>query len=284
MDEKSLAELDKELASRFGSYASYQTAVSPTNEFYGDKPNQEFKRLLNLYLRPESTVLDLGCGAGHTICQLATQVKEVWGLEQEPALLVAARRRVAESGFENVTLIKGNAAEVKDVEKLPNDHFDLIFTERGPNLNHNLVHKLKSGGFFLQELVSQFDGFHLREFLGRRPFTSYAFRHQVDFMLANLANLDIRPLSFREFYYDAFFRDLAHLEAFLEQTPANVSNWRLEPKPYQPDQDRAALKLFAQYNQTPRGIRLLQHRIIFIGRKEPVHFYPIETIIERRSA
>lgn len=282
MSEKSLAEIDDELSNQFGDYAGYATAVSPRLEFYGDSPNQAFKQLLNTYICPESAVLDLGCGAGQTICQLAPQVKEVWGFDQEPALLAGAKQRVTELGHGNVILIGGNAAETEIVDKLPGNYFDLIFSERGPNLNPVLADKLKPGGYFLQALVSQFDGFHLQEFLGRRPFTSYAFRNQVNFMLANLANLGIRPISVREYYYDAFFRDLAHLEAYLAQVPATLSNWRLGPKPYQPEQDRAALKLFAQYNQTPGGIRLLQHRIIFIGRKAPVHFYPIEEGIERR--
>ncbi len=276
MGEKSLAEIDDELSSRFGEYASYETAVSPAIEYYCNNPNQEFKRLLSNYLQPESAVLDLGCGAGQTLCQLAPKVKEAWGFDQEPALLAGAKQRVNECYLDNVILIEGNAAEADVVEKLPDTYFDLIFSERGPDLNPVLADKLKPEGHFLQALVSQFDGFHLREFLGRRPFTSYAFRNQTDFTLANLANLDIRPVSFREFYYDAFFRDLAHLEAYLQQVPAALSNWRLGPKPYQPAQDRAALKLFVQYNQTPRGIRLLQHRIIFVGRKEPVHFYPVE--------
>lgn len=73
----------------------------------------------------------------------------------------------------------------------------------------------------------------------------YAFRNQADFMLANLANLNIRPISFREYYYDAFFRDLAHLEAYLKQIPAIISNWRLGAKPYQPEIDRAVLELYA---------------------------------------
>jgi 3-oxoadipate enol-lactonase len=281
--EKSLAELDSELANRFGDYAGFETAVAPIRDFYGENPNKEFKRLLKGYLKPDSCILDLGCGAGQTICQIASQVREVWGFEQEPALLAGAKRRAADFGLENVTFIEGNAAVPEDVEQLPDNHFDLIFTERGPDVNDNLITKLKSGGYYLQELVSQYDGFHLREFLGRRPFTSYAFRNQADLMLASLANLDVRPVSFREFYYDAFFRDLTHLEDYLQQVPAALSNWRLGPKPYQPNQDRAALELFAQYNQTSRGIRVLQHSIIFIGRKEPVHFYPVENIERRLS-
>ena len=275
-DEKSLAKLDNELADGFGDYASFETAVSPIRDFYGENPNKAFKRLLNGYLEPNFNVLDLGCGAGQTICQIAPQVNEVWGFDQEHALLVGAKQRAAEAGLENVTFVEGNAAVPEDVEQLPDNHFDLIFTERGPNLNDNLVSKLKQGGIFLQELVSQYDGFHLREFLGRRPFTSYAFRNQSDQMLAVLANLGIRPISVRDFYYDTFYQDLAHLEAYLNQVPALISNWRLGSKSYLPDQDRAALKLYAQYNQTPRGIRLLRHRLNFIGRKEPVHFYPVE--------
>lgn len=280
MREESLAELDHKLAIQFGDYAGFETAVSPSFDFYGDSPGAEFKRLLNNCLSPESAILDLGCGAGQTICQIAAQVKEVWGFEQEPSLMAAAKQRVIESGLKSVTFVEGNAAEANDIGKLP-DHFDVIFSERGPDLNSDLAPKLKAGGYFLQELVSQFDGFHLREFLGRRPFTNYAFSKQSDLVLANLANLGIRPVSFREFYYDAFFRDLTHLEAYLQQVPAALSNWRLGPKPYQPERDRAALELFAQYNQTPRGIRLLQHHIIFIGRKEPVHFYPVEKLASR---
>jgi hypothetical protein len=183
--------------------------------------------------------------------------------------------------MENVTFIEGNAAVPEDVEQLPDNHFDLIFTERGPDVNDSLIPKLKSGGYYLQELVSQYDDFHLREVLGRRPFTSYAYRNQLDLLMAQLANIGIRPVSTRDFYYDTFYQDLAHLEAYLEQVPAVLSNWRIGQKPYLPEQDRAALKLYAQYNQTPRGIRVMRHRLIYIGRKESVHFYPVEGGIGR---
>ncbi|VAW33705.1 hypothetical protein MNBD_CHLOROFLEXI01-1137 [hydrothermal vent metagenome] len=278
MNEKSLAAVDAELANRFGDYAGFETAVSPTLDFYGNDPNKEFKRLLIGYLKPDSSVLDLGCGAGQTICQIAPQVNEVWGFKQEPALLAGAKQRVAEFGFENATFIEGNVAVPEDMQTLPDNHFDLIFSERGPDLNDSLISKLKPGGYFLQERVSQFDGFHFREFLGRRPFTSYAFGNLnlLDLMRMQLANLGIRPVSLHEFFFDAFYRDLAHLEAYLKQVPATLSYWRIRQKPYLPDQDRAALEHYAQYNQTSRGIRLLRHRIIYIGRKEPIHYYPVD--------
>ncbi len=279
VNEISLAELDAKLGARFGDYASFETTVSPTRDYYGENPNKAFKRLLEGYLKPDSCVLDLGCGAGQTICQFASQVSEMWGFEQEHRLLVGAKRRTAESGLENVTFREGNVAVLEDVEQLPDNRFDIIFTERGPTLNDNLITKLKAGGIYLQELVSQYDGFHLRELLGRRPSTSYAFRNQLDLLMAALANLGIRPISTRDFYYDTFYQDLAQLEAYLKQVPAVVSNWRIGQKPYMPERDRTALELYAQYNQTPRGIRVLRHRLIYIGRKEPVHFYPVDMSI-----
>lgn len=275
-NEKSLAEIDATLADRFGDYASFETAVAPIREFYGNNPNDEFKRLLTGYLNPEATVLDLGCGAGQTICQIAPQLKEIWGFEQEPTLLAGAKQRATKQALENVTFIEGNVAVPQDVAQLPDNHFDLIFTERGPNMTDTLITKLKSGGIYLQELVSEYDGFHLRELLGRRPFTDYAFRSQLDWLMAALGHLGIRPISTQDYYYDTFYRDLAHLEGYLQQVSAIVSNWRIGQKPYVPEQDRPALELYAHYNQTLRGIRVMRHRLIFIGRKEPVHFYPVE--------
>jgi hypothetical protein len=61
-------EVDRELAQRYGGYASYKNALDPVSETFGDGPADEVDRLLELYARPESQVLDLGCGAGFTTC------------------------------------------------------------------------------------------------------------------------------------------------------------------------------------------------------------------------
>lgn len=86
-----LAELDKRLAERFGGYASYKRDDDPILETYGDGPAEEMDRLLDAYCKPESRVLDVGCGAGFTLCRLAPKVAEIWGFEQEPDLLEATR-------------------------------------------------------------------------------------------------------------------------------------------------------------------------------------------------
>ena len=271
-----LEHLDHKLAEQYGDYAGYETGHSPTLETYGNNPHQEIKRLLKQLTTRESHILDLGCGAGQTLCQFAPHVAAAWGFDQEQNLLDGAQHRAQNHGLTNVTFVAGNAANPEDVTKLPNTYFDLIFSERGPNMNQSLINKLKPGGYILQELVGGYDGFHLREILGRRPFTVYAYRSQTDQMLANMAELNLRPISIREFFYDAFFQDVDHLHAYLTQVSASLNNWRIAPKPYDPTEDYEELILFARYNTTPRGIRLLQHRLIFVWLHTPIHYYPIE--------
>jgi len=270
-----LEELDKELAHRFGEYAGYETAVSPQIKTYGDDPYQEVPRMLTHHLNSNSVMLDLGCGAGQTLCHFAPQVAEAWGFDQEPALLNGARCRAEHQQLSNVMLVEGNVAVAEDVAQLPDDHFDLIYSDRGPNMNYNLVEKLKQGGFFLQAVMQ--GGIQLKEILGRRPFTHHAYRNFSDRILAAMANLDIRPLSIREIFYDAFFRDVDHLAAYLSQVEAIVSDWRVGyNNPYDPDRDLPALKLYARYNTAPEGIHLLQHQIFFVGVKTRIHYYPID--------
>ena len=83
--------LDKQLAERFGGYASYKRDDEPLLETYGDAPAEEVDRLLDKVCTSDKHVLDLGCGAGFTLCRLAPKVAEIWGFDEEPDLLEATR-------------------------------------------------------------------------------------------------------------------------------------------------------------------------------------------------
>lgn len=80
--------IDNTLAPHYGEYAGFQTTASPyLVDYQGENPEQEIKRLLPFYLHPHSRLLDIGCGAGKTICQFAPQVQEAWGFDPDPNLL-----------------------------------------------------------------------------------------------------------------------------------------------------------------------------------------------------
>jgi SAM-dependent methyltransferase len=73
--------------------------------------------------------LDVGCGAGQTVLQLAELVGEaghVTGLDIAPALLNRARERAKEAGLGNAELVLGNAA----VQRF-DEPFDLCFSRFG---------------------------------------------------------------------------------------------------------------------------------------------------------
>ncbi len=149
-----LAAVDRALAARYGSFARYATDVDPILiETHGDSPADEVDRLLDIFAQPDRHMLDLGCGAGFTLCRLAPHVATIWGFDQDADLLATAWQRVASLGIANATLLLGNVAVPTDVAVLPDVTFDLVFSRRGPNVNATVMTKLKLQAYVIQELV-----------------------------------------------------------------------------------------------------------------------------------
>ncbi len=164
-----LTAIDRDLAARYGSFASYTTDVNPILvETYGDGPTDEVDRLLERFVHPDRRVLDLGCGAGFTLCRLAPRVAAIWGFDQDADLLAAAQQRGTSLGITNATLRLGNVAVPTNVAALPEDTFDLVLSRRGPNVNATVMTKLKPQAYIIQELVQ--DSLGLLELFGRKSF------------------------------------------------------------------------------------------------------------------
>jgi SAM-dependent methyltransferase len=264
-------DFDRELAERYGGFTSYHSHASPIHtEYYGENPAAEVDRLLDLYATPESTVLDIGCGAGQTLCQLAPGVKTIWGITLGEDLLQTTRLRIAHLGLTNAQVVYGDVKDPVAVQQLPEGVFDLALSRRGPMLNEHLLHTLRPDAIFVQELVSNLDGYPLGEIFGRRYHAPYASADQ-ELLLSQYAALGLFPISCKEYFYEEFFRDSAHLEAFLIQVGAMLSPWllphSLPRKPYDPLHDRAALDLYVRYHTTERGIRVPRQRKIFVLRR-----------------
>jgi len=274
----SLDELDRELAARYGAYASYyDSPAAPAHvEYYGETPpHLEVDRLLGMYARPESRALDIGCGAGFSTCRVAATVRDAWGIDQDPRLLAAASRRAEEACLANVTFVEGSVTVAEDVARLPEGYFDLAWSQRGPNLNEALMRALTPDGVFVQELVSDFNAYPLKEIFGRRAFAPYHF-HDAVVLQHRYAELGLLPVSIKEYFYDEFCRDAAHLETALRHG-GYLTEWRVPtPGAYREDRDRAALDLFARYNMTPRGIRVTRQRTVFVFRRAVLNYYPAD--------
>lgn len=269
----SLAQLDEELAQHYGAYASYRSDIDPVLvESYGDHPSDEVNRLLNVFAQPECSVLDLGCGAGHTLCRLAPHVNAIWGLDQDTNLLAAARLRAASLGLPNVTLVQGDATSASNVAQLPDNTFDLCFSRRGPNLNAELAAKLKPDALMVQELVQ--DPLGLKELFGRKPFLPEV-GSESHALVQAYKWLGLLPVSAKEYFYNEYFHDVDHLTRYLSG-PAVLSNWWMPEMPYDASRDRAALELYVRYNTTAKGIRLTQHRKVYLFHRAHTDHYPAD--------
>jgi SAM-dependent methyltransferase len=267
---------EKQLAERFRRYASFTTDTDPIPHYYGENPGEEIDRLLDIYTNTNTRFLDVGCGAGQTIARIAPKVSKVWGIDMVPDLLNGARQRVKELELTNVTLIDGNASDDICTDKLPNDYFDLAISRRGPDFNPLLLSKLRKNAIVIQERVGNLNLHPLRYIFGRTAYAPYNYNIQA-VLLSKYAGIGLFPVSFKEYFYEAFYRDINHLEADLEKSPWSLHNWRVgEARPYEASRDRKALELFAQYNSTSRGIRILEHRMIFVLRQAKISYYPVD--------
>ncbi|MBW2394938.1 MAG: class I SAM-dependent methyltransferase [Deltaproteobacteria bacterium] len=95
--------------------------------------------------KPGEAILDIGCGCGDTLLELAERVGpsgRVVGLDVSAPMLARARERVAKAGANQVTIQEGDAAEAS----LAPESFDALFS--------------RFGVMFFDEPVKAFSNFH----------------------------------------------------------------------------------------------------------------------------
>src|SRR5512137_2367991 len=110
----------------------------------GGNGEDAFIELVDQHLRPDSDVLDLGCGHGEFTLNLAARCRTIVGIERTPEYLELARELTVERNVTNVRFFQANLAgpDEKDREfagiPLPDDSIDLFINRRGPLLHHYL--------------------------------------------------------------------------------------------------------------------------------------------------
>jgi ubiquinone/menaquinone biosynthesis C-methylase UbiE len=70
-------------------------------------------------------LLDLGCGTGHLLLQLASVFDEAVGVDPEPDMLREAARRAAETGVRNVEWVRGASTDLPTL-RFQLGRFDLV--------------------------------------------------------------------------------------------------------------------------------------------------------------
>jgi hypothetical protein len=89
---------------------------------------------------------------------------------------------------------------------------------------------------------------------------------------------DVDPVS-AETYGDGPAEEVDRLAAYLSQK-TSLYSWPMPPMPYVEQRDRPALELYARYNMTPKGIRIINLRKVYLFRRIPVQYAPVDLKIQ----
>lgn len=200
----------------------------------------------------------------------------VWNLDSDAALWDAARERLKAHGIPNATLIAGSGNDPGVVGLLPDAHFDLVLSRRGPGVNHTLLPKLAPDARVIQELWLDPPG--LLEIFGRKS-ALVDVGNNPRWLMDTYACLDLRAVSFKEYYFDLYFADADHLARYLS-LPTQLLSYPMPAMPYDDALDRQALELYVRYNEKRKGVHVIGRRMAGLFRREPVQYAPARPDVE----
>ena len=101
---------NREQVDRFREVPDGQDFYAPVSSLFRADPGRSddlFVDLLRGVVRPEETVLDIGCGAGRYALPLARHCREVIGVDPSESMLAALRQGMADHAIANVRVIAG---------------------------------------------------------------------------------------------------------------------------------------------------------------------------------
>ena len=73
---------------------------------------RSFARPVSRYVPENSSVIDIGCGVGSVVSELARKCSRVTGVDLSPKMTDFTRKRIAAAGLANVDILTASAAEL----------------------------------------------------------------------------------------------------------------------------------------------------------------------------
>ena len=211
--------------------------------------------VLNAKIRPGMTMLDIGCGTGHIIAQLARLQQDTFfsGLDISPAMVKRAQGHT--KTYENVSIILGDGLNLP----LADGAFDIVATRLAEYAPAEAYRVLGKGGLFFECGLGPESDKEIREFFSNRII-------EENFCLPKYLNRwhdeITAPVEQTGFVIDEvtehkqydFYDDVNGVMDLIEMVPL-VEN-------FDRDMDRPTVEKLAEKHGTTRGVRVTWHYYI----------------------
>ena len=206
-------------------------------------------------VKPNSTLLDIGCATCAKLLTYSDCFKQVIGLEANEALIKPAQQRLMKNHITNVEVMRGFAQELP----FSDGSFDFATCTLAPFSMQELYRILKKSGIAVIERTGSKDKLALKTAFGNDEHgprghalgKSWKNDEEIEQELNSLFSVvDMANASWTTFY------TREQLISLLEETPT-IRNFELS-------KDKIILNDFILANETSHGVKVTQNRTLFV--------------------
>ncbi|GEM_PF-4810043 len=213
---------------------------------------------LEKYLKPQieegMKVLDIGCGHGKTLSAISDTIKKGYGVEIDDKRYKMAINENKDNP--NIEIIKGDVSDVPVDEK-----FDIVFTERGPAaaIIDNVREWVTEGGLFLVERIGEQHHRVFKEIMGRgQGYGKWDEKSAATKDRKILEDSGFEMLFMHNYFMFAYYENIVDLVKNVFAVPT------IE---YKGEEDLEKLKEVEKRLGTKKGIKLLNHYLVYVAKK-----------------
>ena len=207
----------------------------------------------------ESTLLDIGCGSASKLLPLASNIQNIIGIDNNPAVVAEAKKNVLAAGIENIRIKEA------DCNHLPftSNSIDMVTFMLSPHNAKEAYRVLVGGGIAIADRVGERDKPEIKAFFKDKSGNPRGYR-------SNLPEGEVGRLHLYDFF-DVGFIEVSCKNIFWKTKYTKEGLWLLLKSPttiegFDPIKDEDIFNLAWSKLAKRNMATLTQHRVLLIAK------------------